>query len=225
MVFKKAIDENDALQIIEAKKTGAFRTMLQRPKKQNVHMHSLKLYYECLLVVSGKYVADYYRMATHTISVDSNVKEAVLGDAIFPVQKKSAFKRAFVGKRGKNKIDLKVEEHVYVEEEAKIVFDHDGQETQIPFKVDSKIIENYPKRILSKNKEFVRRSELTHEEATSRLQEHLKKSLASEVRGITEEFSLDKITEIYVPIFEARLVGPKKKVAIMRLDAVKKKIL
>lgn len=36
---------------------------------------------------------------------------------------------------------------------------------------------------------------------------------------------MDDITKIYVPIFEARLVGPKKKVKILRYDAVKKKLV
>jgi hypothetical protein len=30
---------------------------------------------------------------------------------------------------------------------------------------------------------------------------------------------------LYVPIFEARLIGPKKKVGLIRIDAVRKKIL
>ena len=37
--------------------------------------------------------------------------------------------------------------------------------------------------------------------------------------------SLKEITEVYVPIYEARLTGPKNKVGLLRLDAVRKKIL
>ena len=53
----------------------------------------------------------------------------------------------------------------------------------------------------------------------------LKKSLESDIRKLNEEFILGAITEVYVPIYEARLTGPKNKVGILRLDAVRNKIL
>ena len=58
-----------------------------------------------------------------------------------------------------------------------------------------------------------------------RLQSELKKPLESDVRDLSEEFILREISEVYVPIYEARLIGPKKKVGIIRIDAVRKKIL
>ena len=72
-------------------------------------------------------MANYFRKATHSISVDSNVSEVILGDGIFPVRTKSNFKNAIVGKRGKNKVDLKLEEHVFVENEDELTFDHHGR--------------------------------------------------------------------------------------------------
>ncbi|MCH7648729.1 MAG: hypothetical protein IIA83_09000, partial [Thaumarchaeota archaeon] len=82
IVLKKRIDELIAADIIEEKKTTPFRGRLMRPKREEVHIHSIKLFYESVLSVSGKYVADFYRKATHTISVDSTVREIVLGDGI-----------------------------------------------------------------------------------------------------------------------------------------------
>lgn len=225
IVLRKNFEEEDALEIVEQKKTIPFKSLLSRPKKENVHVHSLKLYYECILMVSGKYIADYFRKATHSISVSSNVREIVFGDGTFPIRSKSGFKKAFVGKRGKNKIDLKVEEHVFVEEEDELAFDHHGNEIKFPFKVNSKTIENYPKRLLDKNKSNIKKPELTIDAALEKLQSQLKKPLEAEVRDISEEFVLREITELYVPIFEARLIGPKKKVGLIRIDAVRKKIL
>ena len=219
------MEEQDALEIIEEKKTKPFKSLLSRPKKEQVHIHSLKLYYECILMVSGKYVADYFRKASHSISVPSNVSEVLLGDGIFPIRSKSGFKKAFAGKRGKNKIDMKLEEHVFVEEEDEIAFDHHGQEIKFPFKVNSKTIENYPKKILEKNQPNNKKTEITFDAALDKLQSQLKKPLESDVRDLNEEFVLREITELYVPIFEARLIGPKKKVGIIRIDAVRKKIL
>ena len=219
------MEEQDALEIIEEKKTKPFKSLLSRPKKEQVHIHSLKLYYECILMVSGKYVADYFRKASHSISVPSNVSEVLLGDGIFPIRSKSGFKKAFAGKRGKNKIDMKLEEHVFVEEEDELAFDHHGQEIKFPFKVNSKTVENYPKKILEKNQPNNKKAEITFDAALDKLQSQLKKPLESDVRDLNEEFVLREITELYVPIFEARLIGPKKKVGIIRIDAVRKKIL
>ena len=225
IVLRKKIDETEVLEILEDKKTTLFKSLFSRPKKSDIHIHSVKLYYECLLMVSGKYMANYFRKATHSISVHSNVSEVVLGNGVFPVRTKSNFKKAIVGKRGKNKVDLKLEEHVFVKNEDKLTFDHHGREIKFPFKLNSKTIENYPNRLLEKNLSNVKNCELKHDDAIKKLQSFLKKPLEDEVRKIEEEFVLREITEIYVPIYEARLIGPKKKIGIIRIDAVRNKIL
>ena len=120
---------------------------------------------------------------------------------------------------------MKLEEHVFVEEEDEIAFDHHGREIKFPFKVNSKTVENYPKRILQKNEPNVKKPEITVDSALGKLQSQLKKPLETDVRELSEEFVLREITELYVPIFEARVIGPKKKVGIIRIDAVRKKIL
>ena len=225
VVLRKKVNETEILEIIEDKKTALFKSLFSRPKKSDIHIHSVKLYYECILIISGKYMADYFRKATHSISVASNVSEIVLGDGVFSVRTKSNFKKALVGKRGKNKVDLKLEEHVFIENEDELTFDHHGREIKFPFKLNSKTTENYPNRLLEKNLSNVKNSELTHDDAIKKLQSFLKKPLEDEVRKLEEEFVLKEISEVYVPIYEARLIGPKKKVGLIRIDAVRKKIL
>ncbi|MBA4718659.1 MAG: hypothetical protein HRO68_06060 [Nitrosopumilus sp.] len=225
VVLRKKIDEAEAMEIIQQKKTTPFKSLLSRPKKEQVHVHSLKLYHECILMVSGKFIADYYRKATHTISVNYNIRDVVLGEGLFTIRSKSGFRKTLSGKRGKNKINLKLEEHVFVEEEDELAFDHHGHEIKFPFKINSKTVENYPKRILEKNQQNIKKPEITNDTAIEKLQSQLKRPVETDVRDLTEEFVLREITEIYVPIFEARLIGPKKKVGIIRIDAVRKKIL
>jgi len=225
VVLRKNMEENDAMVIVEQKKTDPFKSLLSRPKKEEVHVHSLKLYYECILMASGKYVADYYRKATYDISVNYNIRDVVLGGGLFPIRSKSGFAKALSGKRGKNKIDLKLEEHVFVEEEKELTFDHHGREIKFPFKINSKTIENYPKRILETNIQNVKKPEITYDAAIEKLQTLLKKPVDTDVRDLSDEFVLREITEVYVPIFEARLIGPKKKVGIIRIDSVRKKVL
>ena len=176
-------------------------------------------------MVSGQYIADYYRKAIHTISVDSNIQEIILGDGIFPIKKKSGFKRALVGNRGKNKIDLPLEEHVFIEEDNELVFDYNGNEINFPIKIKSKIIENYPQKILNENSTNIKKLKITIDSAINLLQESLKKSLEPDIRKLNEEFTLKELTQVYVPVYEARLTGPKNKVGLIRLDAVRKKIL
>jgi len=225
IVLKKIIDEKEASAIIEDKKTMLFKKLLKKPKPEEVHVQSITLYYECLLKISGKYVADYFRKATHSISVDSNVQEVVLGGGIFPIESKSALRKAFVGNRGKNKIDLQLEEHVFIEEEGDVTFDHHGTEIKSQFTIDSKTVENYPQRLLDANLTNVKKPEITYDAAVEQLKFILKKPLERDIRNLHDQFFLNMISEIYIPIFEARLVGPNKKIEILRIDAARNKIL
>ena len=54
---------------------------------------------------------------------------------------------------------------------------------------------------------------------------HHKKIKTGALDGNFFSIVLREISEVYVPIYEARLIGPKKKIAIIRIDAVRNKIL
>ena len=86
-------------------------------------------------------------------------------------------------------------------------------------------MENYPKRLLEQNSTNVKKPEIAYDSAINILQSELKKPLESDVRELHDEFILRDITEVYVPIYEARLIGPKKKVGLVHIDAVRNKIL
>lgn len=225
IVLKKIIDEKEASTIIEDKKTMLFKKLFKKPTPDEVYVQSVTLYYECLLKLSGKYVADYFRKATHSISVDSNVQEVVLGGGVFPIESKSTLRKAFVGNRGKNKIELQLEEHVFIEEEGDVTFDHHGTEIKFQFTIDSKTIENYPQQLLDANLNNVKKLELTYDAAIEQLKFILKKPLEPDIRNLNDRFFLNSISEIYIPIFEARLVGPNKKIEILRIDAARNKTL
>jgi hypothetical protein len=61
---------------------------------------------------------------------------------------------------------------------------------------------------------------MTHDAAISKLQLQLKKPMEEDVRELNDEFVLREITELYVPIFEARLIGPTQNSTFLylRLD-------
>ena len=195
-----------------------------------MHVHSIKLSYEAFLILSGKYNADYFRKVIHTINVEPVVKEVILGDTIFPIKRG----KTIFGKLGtkikssakrKNQIDLELEEHVFLEEEQEIAFDHHGKEIKMPYKMSSRLIESYPKRTLQNTKNVVKKPEITYDAAVQRLISKLKKSVSIGTRNLEEKINVNEIIELYVPIYEARLVGPKKSVRLMRIDGIRKKIL
>jgi len=225
IVLKKTIDEPTVRELVENKKTNPFKKLLKKPKREEVHVHSIKLNYEAILMVSGIYTANFFRKSSHPIKVDFNVKEVVLGDGVFPIRTKSGIHKALSGKKGKNKVDLELEEHVFVENEDTIYLDHHGKEIKFPFKINPKSIENYPKKILDVNQTNVKKPEVTNESAINILSKKLMKPLEDDVRDLKDEFTLNEVSEVYVPIYEARLIGPKKQVALLRIDAVRNKIL
>ncbi len=225
VVVRSNIDESKAEKIVEQKKTSMFRSVLSKPKKEDVHVHSLNLRYECITRVSGKYAADYYRMTTHTISVDHNVREIIFGEGVFPIRDKSKLSKTLAGKHSKNKVDLPLEEHVFVQKSDEIYFDHHGEQTDFAIKLKSENLENYPKKILEDDNIKIFKPERTHDELVDELIRVLKIQLEDDAHDINDELVLDGIMEIYVPVFEARLVGPKKKIKIMRIDAARIKII
>lgn len=224
VVLRMNIDEAGAMEIIEQKKADQFGSIFSRVKKEEIHVDQPELYYECMLRVAGRYAANYYRTRTHTITVPSNVREVVLGDRVFLINTKSKFKKIISGKRGKNKVDMELEEHVFIEEEGELTFDHHGVETGFPYKVDSKTVESYSDAILESDKTAIRDVEMPHDSAVQMLEQSLKSSMDDDVRNVEEEFVLHGITKVYVPVFEARLNGPEKE-GIIRIDAVRKKMV
>ena len=225
IVLNKKIDDKIVQTMVESKKTSVFKSILKKPKEDEVHIHSIILYYEAILMISGMYKANFFRKAIHPIKVDYNVTEVVLGDGVFPIQTKSGLRKALSSKKGKNKVDLELEEHVFIENKDVVFFDHHGKEIKFSFDISSKSIENYPTRILNENKSHIKKPEITVQSAIEILTKKLKKPTEKDVRDLKDEFTLNEISEIYVPIYEARLIGPKKKVGILRIDAARKKIL
>lgn len=225
IVLNKKIDDKIVQAIVESKKTNVFKSILKKPKSDEVHIHSIILYYEAILMISGIYTAYFFRKAIHPIKVDYNVTEVVLGDGIFPIRTKSGLQKAFSGKKGKNKVDLELEEHVFIENKDSIFFDHHGKKIEFPFDISSKSIENYPSRVLNENKSNIKKPEITIQSAIDILTKKLKKPPEEDVRDLKDEFTLNEVSEVYVPIYEARLIGPKKKVGILRIDAARNKIL
>ena len=221
IVLKPKIIDNEIKEIINKNKTKLFRRFLKKPKPYEVHVHSITLVYEPLMILSGEYTADFYQKAIHEIKVENNVKELVFQDGMFPASNFSVSEK-FSSKLQKNIVPVTLEEHTFVSHEKEIVIDHHGKLREFKYKVNTDSIENYPKRTLKKNtvREFEIKEEAAIKKLIKTIQSH---DTFEDVRDLNENIKINQITTIYVPIYEARLIGPKKKVEIFRYDSIKKK--
>ena len=224
IALKPQIDADIADDMVDSRKVKIFQTLLKKPKKSEIHLHSLKLFYEACLLLSGKYSADFIRDTAHSITVDKDVRELIMDDKVYPVaQKKSVFSK--LEPTRKNKVKIEFQERLIIENEDDIAFDHHGKEINLSYKNTQKIIEKHPRRILNEESDNIKKPEITIDAAIKKLTSKLKKPTDKGIKSLNEKIEFSDILEVYVPIYEARLIGPKKKIKILRIDAVRKKIL
>ena len=222
--MKPQIDSDIAEDMVDNRKVKLFQTLLKKPKKSEIHLHSLKLFYEACLLLSGKYSADFIRDTKHTIHVDKNVRELIIDDKVYPVSQKKSMLSKLEPSR-KNKIKIEFQERLVIENKDDIAFDHHGKEIDLSYSNTQKIIEKYPRKILSGDDDSIKKPEITVDAAINKLISKLKKPTDKGIKSLDEKIEFSDILEVYVPIYEARLIGPKKKIKILRIDAVRKKIL
>ena len=224
ITLKPQIDSDIAEDMVDNRKVKLFQTLLKKPKKSEIHLHSLKLFYEACLLLSGKYSADFIRDTKHTIHVDKNVRELIIDDKVYPVSQKKSMLSKLEPSR-KNKIKIEFQESLVIENKDDIAFDHHGKEIDLSYSNTQKIIEKYPRKILSGDDDSIKKPEITVDAAINKLISKLKKPTDKGIKSLDEKIEFSDILEVYVPIYEARLIGPKKKIKILRIDAVRKKIL
>ena len=224
ITLKPQIDSDIAEDMVDNRKVKLFQTLLKKPKKSEIHLHSLKLFYEACLLLSGKYSADFIRDTKHTIHVDKNVSELIIDDKVYPVSQKKSMLSKLEPSR-KNKIKIEFQERLVIENKDDIAFDHHGKEIDLSYSNTQKIIEKYPRKILSQDDDSIKKPEITVDAAINKLISKLKKPTDKGIKSLDEKIEFSDILEVYVPIYEARLIGPKKKIKILRIDAVRKKIL
>lgn len=222
--LKPHLDYDAAEEMVESRKVKLFQTLLHKPKKSEIHLHSLTLHFEAILLLSGKYSVDFIRDASHTLSVDKNVHEIIINEEVFPVKKR----KGVLGKiepSFKNKVTIDMQERVILENVDDISFDHHGKEMNLSYNDTLKLLDKHPKKPINEDKDSIRKPEITSDAVISKIIEKLKKPAEAGIKASQETIELKDLLEIYVPIFEARLIGPKKRIKILRIDAIRKKIL
>lgn len=231
-VLKKQYIELEISELVEKKKTSVFGSALRRPSPENIHADSLITSYEPYLIISAQYEIDFFRKNTFTLNVEEDVKELRLRNEIFPIKTESGVlgkvgkkMKEGVGMR-KNQVEIDMEEHAFRKFSGTSIFDSHGiEQKEFQYNYDSKLVESSPLRVLEERKESVKSIEIDDKKAALSLYEKLRNSVEGEIRVNSEEFTIEKIEQIYVPIFEARLIDAKNKIEIMRIDGISKKIL
>lgn len=222
VVLKRVMGDGDLDALIDDKKTGLFRSALRRTRRADIAVESVTLGYLCITTVSGAYTADYFRRATHAISVDDGVREVVFGGATFPIRPRSALHKRISGRLGKNRVDLPVEEHVRVEREGRFHIDTGGVEIKFPYKINSSTVEHYPRRVLGGADPARVEDGFAHssrDELAAKLADLLRPDLGEGIRDLAEDAAVREVVLTYVPVYAAALSGPRGKTAVMNIDA------
>ena len=226
-VLRPRLTGDSARELVDKKKTDAFRTMIiRKPKPSAVRVESVDLYYEATVAASARYTADYYRKAAHEIRVDRSVREVVVAGTAFAARGAGSLSKVMPG-RGRNTVDIELDEHVYVDRVASVHLDMSGAEIDAPYKGDlAKASEADPEAVLAAAGDGrVRRLDTDPYSAVKILRERLQERITGEARDLTDEFSVERFAEVYVPVYEARLAGPSRKMALMRIDAIRRSVL
>ena len=223
IILRKQLDEEKAREVFEDKKTDSFGGLLKRPNKDEIIITEITFHYEVILVVQIKYLANYFQKATHTITVDQNVKEVILEGKTFPIKDKSRLVKVITRGRGNNKIELELDEHIFVEQEEESAFGIRGMEIKFPYDAAEQKQEQNTQQILDSKVQVIEPG-ISIQDAVNKLKEKIKSEINHNIRDLHEELQIIKVNKVYIPVYEARLRGPDRKVAIMRLDSVLEKI-
>jgi hypothetical protein len=145
IVYETLVDPTVIRVASEKHKTQLFtRFGLLKPKPDEIQFVSIDKYYEPFIVVSGKYVIDYYRKCVYTVRVDEGVQEVILfGNKIIP--ERSPYSTARDGKT----IWLEGEERLVNEAKASYIFDRYGRDASLE-KLPSARSEKNPKKAMAK---------------------------------------------------------------------------
>lgn len=163
-----------------------------KPKAEEIQFVSIDKYYEPYIVISGKYLIDYYRRCLYTVNVEDGVLEVIL------------FNNKFVPKRPENSttkdsgvIRLEGEERLTKEAKASFIFDRYGRDATLE-RLPSAPSEKNPKKIIAK----FRIEEIPKNVEVNFVRDRLVKRPQNIKRVVDEVFEVAERVVIYTPEFK-----------------------
>jgi len=144
IVYETLVDPTVIRVASEKLKTQLFaRLGLLKPKPEEIQFVSIDKYYEPYIVVSGKYVIDYYRKCAYTVRVDEGVLEVILSNNKF-MPERTPISNA---KKG-SMIRLEGEERLVNEAKTSCILDRYGRDATLE-KLPSAPSEKNPERVIA----------------------------------------------------------------------------
>lgn len=144
IVYETRIEQNVIETIGEKLKAQLFtRFGFMKPKPDEIQLVSIDKYYEPYIMISGRYVIDYYRKCAYTVNVDNKVQEVIISN-----QKYKPNQPPDSPAKERSLIKLQGEERLMTEIKASLILDRFGQEVA-PKELSSAPSEKNPKEILT----------------------------------------------------------------------------
>ncbi|TRO46749.1 hypothetical protein E2P60_04625 [Candidatus Bathyarchaeota archaeon] len=185
---------------------------LRRPA-EDIEFVSIEKYYEPYIIISGRYLIDYYRKESYSVTVDKAVKEVVLFNRTFiPGQSSVSFASYAT-------IRFEGEERLVKQIRSLILLNKDGQDLKIN-EFESAPAEENPQKILKSFKTAKVAPEVDMKVIYTRI-----KQRPNDIhRIVNEELKIDERSVIYTPRFRITYRCPKiNKEAYLEFDGVTSK--
>ncbi len=191
IVYETLVDPTVLRVASEKHKTQLFSKFgLLKAKPEEIQFVSIDKYYEPYVVVSGKYVIDYYRHCEYNVRVDEGVREVILfNNKIVPEHS------SYSGTK-EGLIRLKGEERLVNEAKSSYIFDRYGRDASLE-KLPTAHPEKNPKKIIA---EFSI-EEVAQNADVDFVRSRLVKRPGDVKRIVTEIFEVGERVVIYTPQF------------------------
>ncbi len=211
IVYQTLMDPATARIEGEKRKNKLFnRFLFKLNSPEEIEFASMEKYYEPFIVVSGRYLIDYYRGCAYLVRVDKNAKEVILfGHKIKPAQTSHS-------SLSESNIRLEGEERIVRETRAFLILNRYGEDTKLS-EFPSAPSEDNPQKIVKSFNLPEIASDIDLNTARQRLVEHP----VGIRRIVNEEFEIDQRSVIYTPRFRLKYKCTRiGKEAYMEFDGI-----
>jgi hypothetical protein len=158
-----------------------------KPKSEDIQFVSMEKFYEPYVVISGRYVIDYFRKSNYSLKVDDGVKEVVILNNRFVPQ----------GSRNAKLIQLYGEERLVNETKCFQIVDKNGRDAQV-VNLPSAPSEKKPEKAIEKYEI----AELPENADVDLVRAKIARRPESISRIVEEIFEITERTVIYTPRFK-----------------------
>jgi len=216
LVYETLIDPTTIRIEAEKNKSKLFRRFLfQLNQPEEIEFVSIEKHYEPYMVVSGKYLIDYYRACAYEVKVDRDVKEVnILNHTFVPEHSSNSTMSEHI-------ICLEGEERLIKETKAFLILDKFGRDSKLK-KLPPAPSEKNPNELIRSFK----MQEIAPNLDVDIFRKRMEKRPNDIKRVVNEETEIDQRSVIYTPRFRLTYKCQKiSKEAYLEFDGVTSKLI